>query len=158
MTTLFDSSKIPAEILDLLVIRTDVLKKPDGIKFAKAITGAWYEVMAQLAGGGSTAEKAVAGIASVSGDTVPSLKEQMSTTHLYLKPTEAVAFTNSKDLQGKMDLVRQFCFHHNLLGQKTGTVDDVAISYPDGTIQGKKDRVRLRYDASYMKLAQEGKL
>ena len=158
VSTLFDSSKIPAEILDLLVIRTDVLKKPEGVRFAKAITGAWYEVMAQLARGGATAEKAIAGIAAVSGDTVPGLKEQISTTHLYMKPTEAVAFSNSKDLQQKMDLVRQFCFRHNLLGQRTGAVDDVGILYPDGAIQGKKDRVRLRYDATYMKLAQEGKL
>ncbi len=158
VTTLFDSSKIPAEILDLLVVRTDVLKKPEGVRFAKAITGAWYEVMAQLSAGGPTAQKALTGIAAVSGDTLPSLKEQISTTHLYLKPAEAVAFSSSKDLQQKMDLVRQFCFRHNLLGQKTGTVDDVAILYPDGTIQGKKDRVRLRYDASYMKLAQDGKL
>jgi len=39
-----------------------------------------------------------------------------------------------------------------------GSVDDVAIIYPDGTIQGKKDRVRLRMDATYMKLAAGGKL
>ena len=45
-----------------------------------------------------------------------------------------------------------------LLGQDIASVDDVAILYPDGAIQGKKDRVRLRMDASYMKMAAEGKL
>jgi len=39
---LFDSSKIPGEILDLLVVRSEVLNRPDGSgqRFAKAITGA----------------------------------------------------------------------------------------------------------------------
>ncbi|MGZ3538221.1 MAG: hypothetical protein ACXVAB_09335 [Thermodesulfobacteriota bacterium] len=40
----------------------------------------------------------------------------------------------------------------------TKSVDEVAIAYPDGTVQGKADRVRFRYDLSYMKMAAEGKL
>jgi NitT/TauT family transport system substrate-binding protein len=34
----------------------------------------------------------------------------------------------------------------------------VAIRYPDGSVQGKPDRVRLQFDAGYMRLAAEGKL
>src|SRR5580765_3124325 len=47
VASLFDSSKIPGEILDLTVVRTDVLDRPDGSgqKFAKALAGAWYELM-----------------------------------------------------------------------------------------------------------------
>ena len=45
-----------------------------------------------------------------------------------------------------MELVRQFCFAHGLLGDKTNSPDDVAISFPDGTILGKPDRVRLRFE------------
>jgi NitT/TauT family transport system substrate-binding protein len=37
-------------------------------------------------------------------------------------------------------------------------VDDVAIRYPDGSVQGKADRVRLRFDVSYMQMAAQGKL
>src|SRR5579862_5780060 len=50
VTTVFNSSQIPGEILDLLVVRTDILKRPDGSgqKFAKAITGAWYELMSLM--------------------------------------------------------------------------------------------------------------
>src|ERR1700738_1732854 len=48
ITSLFSSSQIPGEILDLTVVRTDVLNRPDGAgqKFAKALTGAWYEMLA----------------------------------------------------------------------------------------------------------------
>src|SRR5450631_3814403 len=48
ITSLFNSSQIPGEILDLTVVRTDVLAKPDGQKFAKALAGAWYEMLAQM--------------------------------------------------------------------------------------------------------------
>jgi NitT/TauT family transport system substrate-binding protein len=156
---LFDSSKIPGEILDLLVVQTDVLKRPDGsgVRFAKAITGAWYETMAELTGGPMQA-RAISGSAAASDDSVASYKEQLQTTHLFASPQSAAQFATDAALKQKMDLVRQFCFHHELLGQNIQSVDDVAILYPDGSIQGKKDRVRLRMDASYMKLAAEGKL
>jgi NitT/TauT family transport system substrate-binding protein len=57
-----------------------------------------------------------------------------------------------------MGLVRQFCFDHGLLGTQTKAVDDVAIQYPDGQIQGKADRVRLKFVNEYMQLAAQGKL
>ncbi|HUB53135.1 MAG TPA: putative urea ABC transporter substrate-binding protein [Terracidiphilus sp.] len=157
---LFDSSKIPGEILDLLVIRTDVLNRPDGsgVRFAKAITGAWYETMAQLTGSGPMSLQAIKGSASASDDTVESYKEQLRTTFLFSSPQSAEQFATAGALKQKMDLVRQFCFHHALLGQNIQSVDDVAIIYPDGSIQGRKDRVRLRMDATYMRLASQGKL
>jgi NitT/TauT family transport system substrate-binding protein len=155
--SLFDSSHIPEEILDLLVVRTDVLKRPDGsgLKFAKAIAGAWYETVAQIAAANA---QAISGSAAASGDSVASYKEQLRTTYLYSAPQSAAQFAQSNELKQKMDLVRQFCFRHALLGQNVQSVDDVAILYPDGAIQGKKDRVRLRVDATYMQLAAQGKL
>ena len=157
---LFDSSKIPGEILDLLVVRSEVLNRPDGAgqKFAKAITGAWYETMAQMTGNGPDATKALSGSAAASNDSLASYKEQLKTTYLFASSQSAAKFASDAALKQKMDLVRQFCFHHALLGQNIKSVDDVAILYPDGTVQGKKDRVRLRMDATYMKLAAEGKL
>ncbi len=157
---LFDSSRIPGEILDLLVVRSEVLNRPDGsgVRFAKAVTGAWYEMMAQMTGTGPAAVGAISGSAAASGDSVASYKEQLRTTHLFSTAQAATAYATSADLKQKMDLVRQFCFRHQLLGQNVQSVDDVAIRYPDGAIQGKKDRVRLRVDATYMQLAAQGKL
>jgi len=152
---LFDSSKIPGEIMDLLVVRTDVLARPDGVKFAKAITGAWYETIGQLAAG---APAAIKGSADASGDSVASYKDQLKTTYLFASPKSGVDFSESPGIKQKMELVRQFCFRHQLLGQNIGTVNDVAIRYPDGSVQGKADRVRFRFDSSYMKMAEMGKL
>ena len=156
----FDSSQIPGEILDLLVVRSEVLHRADGSgdRFAKAVTGAWFEMMAQLTGTGTTAAAAISGSAAASSDSVASYKEQLETTHLFATPQTATQFATSSVLKQKMELVRQFCFRHALLGESVQSVDDVAIAYPDGGIQGKKDRVRLRMDASYSLLAAQGKL
>lgn len=157
-TTVFDSSKIPGEILDLLVVRTEVLNKPDGSgkQFAKAITGAWYEMLSQMSGPNS--DKVLSSVAAVSEDTLGSYKEQLSTTHLMYKPQEAFTMATSAGLKDKMNLVRQFCFSHGLLGNATKSANDIAIKYPDGTVQGKTERVRLRFDSTYMQMAAGGKL
>jgi NitT/TauT family transport system substrate-binding protein len=160
VTSLFSSSQIPGEILDLTVVRTDVLNRPDGAgqKFAKALAGAWFELLAQMSASGPAADKVLAAIAEGSQDTLASYKEQLSTTKMFYTPKEAAAFGASPELKQKMALVRQFCFDHGLLGAATKSVDDVAIRYPDGGVQGKADRVRLVFDASYMQMAAQGKL
>jgi NitT/TauT family transport system substrate-binding protein len=157
---LFDSSRVPGEILDLLVVRSEVLNRPDGsgVRFAKAVAGAWYETMAQITGTGPAATTALSGSAAASGDSLASYKEQLRTTYLFATPQSATQFATNASLKQKMELVRQFCFRHTLLGQDIRSVDDVAILYPDGSVQGKKDRVRLRMDATYMQLAAQGKL
>ena len=158
IASLFNSSQIPGEILDLTVVRTDVLSKPDGQKFAKALAGAWYEVLALMSAKSPGTDKVLAGIAEGSQDSLESYKEQLSTTKMFYAAQTAVEFGGSAELKQKMDLVRQFCFAHGLLGVNTKSVDDVAIRYPDSSVQGKADRVRLVFDLSYMKMAAEGKL
>ncbi|MCU1339358.1 MAG: ABC-type nitrate/sulfonate/bicarbonate transport system, periplasmic component [Bryobacterales bacterium] len=158
ITSLFNSSQIPGEILDLTVVRTDILNRPDGSgqRFAKALTGAWYELMGLMSGPG--ADKVLASIGEGSSDTLASYKEQLSTTKMFYKAQEAAAFGESADLKTKMELVRQFCFTHNLLGNNTKSVDDVAIRYPDGSVQGKTNQVRLQFDTSWMQMAAKGTL
>ena len=160
VTSLFNSSQIPGEILDLTVVRTEVLDRPDGSgqKFAKALAGAWYEMMTVMSGQGPAADKVLSTIAEGSGDTLASYKEQLSTTKMFYQPQSAAQFGKSPDMKQKMALVRQFCFDHGLLGKSIGSVDDVAIRYPDGSVQGKPDRVRLRFDTSYMEMAAQNSL
>ena len=66
VASLFNSSQIPGEILDLTVVRNDVLARSDGAggRFAKALTGAWYEVLAQMSATGPAADKVLTAIAA----------------------------------------------------------------------------------------------
>ena len=155
---IFNSAQIPGEILDLLVTRTDILNRPDGSgqKFAKAMVGAWYETMSQMTGPGN--DKVLTGIAEASQDTLASYKEQLSTTQMFYTPKAAIDFTTSANLRKTMDLVRQFCFSHGLLGDKTKSPDEVAIQFPDNSVLGKPDRIRFRFSTTFMQLAAQGKL
>ena len=157
---LFDSSKIPGEILDLLVIRSELLNRKDGsgIRFAKAITGAWYETMQRFAATGQLHDQALKVSADASGDSLASYESQLKTTALFETPQAAYGFTTSNDLKGKMDLVRKFCFEHGLLGSGATSADSVGIMFPDYSVEGQKDHVRLRFNPAYMKAAADGKL
>jgi NitT/TauT family transport system substrate-binding protein len=156
----FNSSQIPGEIMDLLVVRTEILNRPDGSgqKFAKAVTGAWYELMSMMTQNGPAGDKVLTGIAEASKDSLDSYKEQLSTTRMFYTPQSAVQMSSSPDLKKTMDLVRQFCFSHGLLGDKTKSADDIGIQFTDGAVLGKGDRVRLRFTSNYMQLAAQGKL
>src|SRR5580698_4198935 len=83
ITSLFNSSQIPGEILDLTVVRTYVLAKPDGQKFDKALAGAWYEVLGLMSAKSPGTDKVLAAIAEGSQDTLDSYKEQLSTTKMF---------------------------------------------------------------------------
>jgi len=114
--------------------------------------------MARMSASGPEADKVLTAIAGGSQDTLASYKEQLSTTKMFYTPQSALEFGASANLKEKMALVRQFVFDHGLLGSNTKSVDEVAIAYPDGTVQGKADRVRFRFELSFMKMAAEGKL
>jgi NitT/TauT family transport system substrate-binding protein len=160
VTSIFNSSQIPGEILDLTVVRTDVLNRPDGSgqKFAKALAGAWYEVLGQMSASGPAVDKVLTAIAEGQQDTLVAYKEQLSTTKMFYTPQSAAQFAASAELKQKMSTVRQFVFDSGLLGANTKSPDDVAIRFPDGSVLGKADRVRLTFDPIYTKLAVDGKL
>jgi NitT/TauT family transport system substrate-binding protein len=149
----FDSSKIPGEIIDLMVVRTNA---PDSLK--KALTGAWYETMAVMTANDKASEDALAFMAKSSGATVPEFKAQLATTAMFYKATDAVAFTTSAQLKKTMEYVRTFSYEKKLFGQRAKTKDFVGIAFADGSIVGDAKNVKLRFTADYMKLAADGKL
>lgn len=153
---LFDSSKVPGEIMDLLVVRTDELKKNPGL--GKALAGAWYEVMGLMSGKGPDAEKAIAAMAEKAGSSVGELKAQLATTQMYYKPAEGVAFLKGADLSKNMDSVRKFCASHGLLGNNVTNPDAVGIELPGGKVLGDPKNVKLRFSTEYMDMAAAGKL
>jgi NitT/TauT family transport system substrate-binding protein len=152
----FDSSQIPGEILDLMVVKTAALK--DNPKLGMALAGAWYEVMGLMTGTDAASHAAHEQMAKDSGADVAGFDHQLTTTKLFADPAEAVAFTDSPVLPRTMDLVRKFSFDHGLLGQGAPSVDVVGIAFPGGETLGDKGNIRLRFDDQFMKLAADHKL
>jgi NitT/TauT family transport system substrate-binding protein len=57
-----------------------------------------------------------------------------------------------------VDLVREFCFTHGLLGANAPNKDVIGIQMPGGKVLGNASNVRLRFDEQYVGLAAAGKL
>jgi NitT/TauT family transport system substrate-binding protein len=156
VTKIFDSSKIPGEILDLLVVNTKVLN--DDPRFGEALVGAWYEVMNLMSQRGPEADKAMAAMAQRSNASLNEYKAQLRTTAMFWTPEAASDYAHGTEIKEKMDFVRNFCFKYGLLGENARSVDIVGISYPDGTIQGDSRNVRLRFDTRVVDKAKSGQL
>jgi NitT/TauT family transport system substrate-binding protein len=152
----FDSSRIPGEILDLMVVKTDVLKANP--KLGRALVGAWYETIGVMMGTDARAKAARAAMAKASGTDERGFAGQLATTKLYVKPADALAVYNSAELVKKNDLVRQFSFSHGLLGEGAKTVDAVGIAFPGGRTLGNPKNVKMRFDATFTQLAADGRL
>ena len=152
----FDSSQIPGEILDMLVVNTETLK--DNPKLGKALVGAWYETMAVMSRDDAAGKAARGAMANASGTDLAGFDAQLKTTRMFYTPAEAVAFSKSADLVKTMDLVRTFSFSHGLLGQGAKSADAIGMAFPGGKTLGDAKNVKLRFDADYMNMAAEGKL
>ncbi len=152
----FDSSKIPGEIIDLMVVNTATLK--DNPAFGKALVGAWYETLGIMADPGEKGKKAREAMAKQSGTTLASFEKQLTTTQMFYAPAKAVEFVRSPSLGKTMDLVRTFSFDHGLLGTGAASADAVGIELPGAKVLGNKANVKLRFDDSYQALAEAGKL
>lgn len=148
----FDSSEISGEIIDMMVVRTS-----SSALLKKALTGAWYEAMAVMSGGGTEGEKAIAYMAEFAGGTLQEFKRQLQTTAMFYEAEDAAAFAQGKMLQKTMEYVRSFSFAHGLYGD-ADSKNFVGIEFPDGTVLGSKKNIKLRFNAEYMQLAAEGKI
>jgi NitT/TauT family transport system substrate-binding protein len=151
----FDSSQIPGEIIDLLVINTDVLKANP--KLGKALTGAWYEIMAMMSAKdkGGVEVRTAMGVAS--GTDLAGYEAQLASTEMFYTPAAAVAFTNSAALKTTMKNVAEFSFAHGLLGDGAPDAGFIGIETPSGVF-GNKANIKFRFDPSYMQMAADGKL
>ncbi|MEA2829614.1 MAG: NitT/TauT family transport system substrate-binding protein [Bradyrhizobium sp.] len=152
----FDSSQIPGEIMDLMVVNTAVLK--DNPNFAKALVGIWYETLAKMNAAGAEGTAAKEAMAKASGTDLAGFEAQLATTKLFDKAPDAVAFTKSAAIGATMDRVRKFLFDKALLGKDAKSADAIGIELADKTVLGKKSNVKFRFDATYMEAAANGKL
>lgn len=148
----FDSSQIPGEIMDLMVVNTGVLK--DNPKFAKALVGIWYETLATMKDGTKSKEA----MAKASGTDLKGFEEQLATTKLFAEPKDAVAFTTGEQIKKTTELVSKFLFEKSLLGKDAKSEGAIGVEFPDKSVFGDKANVKFRYDATFMKEAEDGKL
>ncbi|MGY6030261.1 putative urea ABC transporter substrate-binding protein [Phytobacter sp. AG2a] len=152
-TEVFSSSQVPGELIDMMVVNTETLK--DNPALGKALTGAWYEMMAKM----KAQDKAVLSeMAAASGTDLAGYQAQLKTTHLFYTPTDNLAFAASADLPKTMQRVAQFSFDKGLLGDGAQSADFIGMAFPGNAALGDAGNVKLRFDDSFVKMAADGKL
>lgn len=150
----FDSSQIPGEIIDLLVINTETLKKNPNL--GKALAGAWYEIMSKMTAA-ETATSAKEYMAAASGTDLAGYENQLASTEMFYTPQAALDLTNSANLVKTMENVAKFSFQHGLLGDGAPDAGFIGVEMPAGTF-GNKSNIKLRFDPAFMEMAAKGEL
>ncbi|MEE1947641.1 putative urea ABC transporter substrate-binding protein [Pseudomonas alcaligenes] len=156
VTKVFDSSQIPGEIIDLMVVNSATLK--DNPELGKALTGAWYEIMATMSADSDAGKAAREHMAKASGTDLAGYEAQLAATKMFYSAKDAVAFVNSPKLPATMTKVAEFSFSHGLLGEGAQSAEAVGMAFAKGITTGDKGNVKLRFDPSYMQMAADGKL
>ncbi|CAD5106911.1 putative urea ABC transporter substrate-binding protein [Zestomonas carbonaria] len=156
ISEVFDSSQIPGEIMDMMVVNSSTLASNPAL--GKALTGAWFEVMALMSGDGDESKTALEHMAKTSGTDLAGYQAQLSTTRMFYTPQEALEFVTSPKLPATMTKVAEFSFAHGLLGEGASDAQAVGMSFAREVVTGDKANVKLRFDPSYVRMAAEGTL
>ncbi len=151
----FDSSDIPGEIIDLMVVNTETLK--NNPKLGKALVGAWYEIMGLVSSSDKPGVEARTVMGKASGTDLAGYDAQLASTKMFFEPAEAVKFVESAKLKTTMQYVAEFSFDHGLLGEGASDATFIGIETPSG-VYGSAKNVQLRFDPTYMQMAADGKL
>ena len=155
VTPVFDSSMIPGEIIDMLVVSTEALEDP---RFGKALVGAWYETMATMSAAGAAGDAARTQMAEASGTDLAGYDAQLAATQMFYTPQPALEFVRSPALGTTMANVASFSFEHGLLGEGAPDAGFIGIELPSGQVLGAESNVKLRFDDTYMQMAADGAL
>ena len=147
VSKVFDSSQIPGEIIDMLVVNTDTLAADP--RLGKALAGAWYETMQIM----QSSDEAKTAMAEASGTDLAGYNAQLDATEMFYSAEDAVEFVRSADVETTMKNVADFSFKHGLLGEGAADSGFIGIAFPGGKVLGSESNVKLRFDDIYMGMA-----
>ena len=150
---LFDSSQIPGEIIDMMVVNSETLAANPN--FGKALVGAWYETLAIMQASDEAGIAARTAMAEASATDLAGFDAQLASTRMFWDAKDALEFATSRQA-GRDHGPRAHLLQRQ--GAHGGDMDAVGIAFPGGKTLGDAGSVKLRFDESYMKMAVDGAL
>lgn len=112
---LFDSSEIPGEIVDMVVVGRDVMEKPGADAFAKAVIDTFYQMNKELTKPDGGDEVLVELGRKFSNLGLEDMKKVVEQTQFYKTPAEGVSLLNSDEFKATMKTVADFCVAQGLV-------------------------------------------
>jgi len=145
---LFDSTSIPGEIVDMVVMGKDSLNKPGGRDFACAVIDTYYSLNRILEDPKTRDESLVALGAKFSSLGLEDMKKVVEQTKFYKTPDEGLKVYTGDDFKAINKTVVDFCVSHQIVP------GEVKIAYGPS---GKAGSAQLTFDPSLMKQVAEKK-
>lgn len=134
---LFDSSLIPGEIVDMVVVGRDIISRPGAKEFSQAVIETFYRMNEVLAAPG-TGDEALKALGEKFSDLgLDDMRKVVQQTQFYKTPDEAISLITSDAFAQTMETVAQFCKQYKILES------------PEYGI-GQQGSTKLRFDASYI--------
>jgi len=149
---IFDSSKIPDEITDVILVRTETLDQHPELGYALA--GAWFEVVDMLEPGHPKRQEVMAHIADAAGTDLEGFEKQLSTVVLYERD-EAIKLVESDAFRESLDEMSNFAFEKGLMGDSAPGPDFIGMEFENGEVLGNRNNVKLRFPSRYMQSAKD---
>lgn len=116
---LFDSSTIPEEIIDMVVIGKDSLQKPGGERFAAALIEGFYAVSDRIEDPATADETLVQLGKKFSNLGADDMRKVVEQTQFYKTPDAAMElFTKPKFQEETMPMVVEFSKTHGIVDEK----------------------------------------
>jgi NitT/TauT family transport system substrate-binding protein len=112
---LFDSTKIPNEIIDSVVVAQSSLDKPGGSNFACAVIETFYAVNQRLADPATRDDTLVALGEKFSHLNLEAMKKVVQQTKFYGTPQAALDLLTGADLKGLTGKVVDFCVKQEIV-------------------------------------------
>ena len=112
---LFDSTSIPDEIVDMVVVAEAALKKPGGKQFALAILDTFYEFNKIMADPKEGDEALVDLGKKFSSLNLEEMKKAVTQTKFYGTPEEALGLMEGETFPKTMETVVKFCVDHEIV-------------------------------------------
>lgn len=142
---LFDSKQIPGEIIDMVVVGEDSLKKPGGDAFCHAVIDCYYE-MNKIIEAPDTRDEALVQIGEDFSDLkLDDMKIVVDQTKFYKTPADGIAVYDGSALPKTMETVIATC-------QKLEMVEGNPVIAFGPAKAGADPNVR--FDSSFMKAVQ----
>ena len=142
---LFDSTTIPGEIVDMVVMSKASLGEPGGDRFAAAVIDAFYQISEKMAAPASAGATLLALGEKFSALDLKSMKTVVKQTEFYATPAAGKALFTGTELPAVMERVVDFCVDHDIITEKP------SVAF------GHTKSAALVFDSSYIDKAVAGK-
>ena len=144
---LFDSTKIPNEIIDSVVVAQASLDRPGGEAFACAVIDTFYSINRRMADPATRDDTLVALGEKFSHLNLESMKKVVQQTRFYATPKEAADLFTGAELKALTQRVVNFCVQQ-----------EIVPSTPKIGYGAKSDapRVALRFDPAHIRKVAAG--